>query len=148
MPTSDGLRRTIAARWPRVLSIFTATSSGSCSEDDLVVVSLMRDAEGHVASFVRHHLQLGGRPELFHADSVVCQTTRTLITVTGERMSVVAIIPVYNRAQTVLEAIGSVADQSHLPDRLIVVDDGSTDNFSSSGLSSGSHPGDSLFRWN
>ena len=44
-------------------------------------------------------------------------------------MSVVVIIPVYNRAQTVLEAIGSVADQSHPPNRLIVVNDGSTDNF-------------------
>lgn len=43
-------------------------------------------------------------------------------------MSVVVIIPVYNRAKTVLEAIESVANQTRPPDRLIVVDDGSSDD--------------------
>lgn len=41
--------------------------------------------------------------------------------------SIAAIIPVYNRATTVLTALDSVADQSLPPQRLIVVDDGSRD---------------------
>lgn len=42
--------------------------------------------------------------------------------------SVAVVIPVYNRAISVLEALSSVASQSVLPRRVIVVDDGSTDN--------------------
>ena len=37
------------------------------------------------------------------------------------------VVPVYNRAATVLEALDSVAAQTVLPRRLVVVDDGSTD---------------------
>lgn len=38
------------------------------------------------------------------------------------------VIPVYNRPESVLEALGSVARQTLIPRRLIVVDDGSTDD--------------------
>jgi glycosyltransferase involved in cell wall biosynthesis len=38
------------------------------------------------------------------------------------------VIPVYNRAELLIDALNSVADQSHLPERVIVVDDGSNDN--------------------
>jgi glycosyltransferase involved in cell wall biosynthesis len=41
--------------------------------------------------------------------------------------AVVAIVPVYNRAQTVLPTLESIAAQSLPPRRLIVVDDGSQD---------------------
>jgi glycosyltransferase involved in cell wall biosynthesis len=37
------------------------------------------------------------------------------------------VVPVYNRRTTVLDALASVAAQSLRPDRLVVVDDGSTD---------------------
>lgn len=37
------------------------------------------------------------------------------------------VVPVYNRATTVLEALDSIAVQTAAPRRLIVVDDGSTD---------------------
>lgn len=40
---------------------------------------------------------------------------------------VAVVIPVYNRAQTVLETLNRVARQSLLPRRLVVVDDGSED---------------------
>ena len=42
-------------------------------------------------------------------------------------MSVVAIIPVYNRKDIVFSAIDSVVNQTQSPDHLVVVDDGSTD---------------------
>ncbi|MBN1563671.1 MAG: glycosyltransferase [Anaerolineae bacterium] len=42
--------------------------------------------------------------------------------------SVSVIIPTYNRAELVQRAINSVLDQTHLPDEIIVVDDGSTDH--------------------
>jgi glycosyltransferase involved in cell wall biosynthesis len=41
--------------------------------------------------------------------------------------SVAVIIPVYNRPTTVLEALASVAAQTHPPGMLVVVDDGSSD---------------------
>src|SRR5262245_46867592 len=40
---------------------------------------------------------------------------------------VAAIIPVFNRPRAVLEAMDSVLAQTHQPAKLIVVDDGSTD---------------------
>ena len=43
------------------------------------------------------------------------------------KLAIAAIIPVYNRATVVLEAIDAVRDQSLPPCCLIVVDDGSTD---------------------
>ena len=42
--------------------------------------------------------------------------------------TVAAIVPVYNRPELVLEALNSVASQTSPPARLIVVDDGSTDD--------------------
>lgn len=42
-------------------------------------------------------------------------------------MKIGVITPVYNRPEIVLDAIRCVAAQSHKPDRLVVVDDGSTD---------------------
>jgi glycosyltransferase involved in cell wall biosynthesis len=42
--------------------------------------------------------------------------------------SIAAIIPVYNRPTVVLEALDSVAAQARRPDRVIVIDDGSTDD--------------------
>ncbi|MDX1944245.1 MAG: glycosyltransferase family A protein [Pirellulaceae bacterium] len=41
---------------------------------------------------------------------------------------ITVVVPVYNRAQTVLETLDSVAGQNSAPTGLIVVDDGSTDN--------------------
>jgi glycosyltransferase involved in cell wall biosynthesis len=43
-------------------------------------------------------------------------------------LSIAAIVPVYNRATVVLEALDSIARQSLPPRRLVVVDDGSTDH--------------------
>jgi glycosyltransferase involved in cell wall biosynthesis len=42
--------------------------------------------------------------------------------------TVAAIVPVYNRPELVLEALDSIASQTLPPTRLIVVDDGSTDD--------------------
>ena len=42
--------------------------------------------------------------------------------------SVCVIIPVYNRANFILDALESVYSQSQLPNNVVVVDDGSTDN--------------------
>lgn len=38
------------------------------------------------------------------------------------------IIPTYNRAETLIESLKSVLDQTHPAHQIIVVDDGSTDN--------------------
>lgn len=43
-------------------------------------------------------------------------------------ITVSAVIPSYNRAHKVCHAIGSILAQSTVPDEIIVVDDGSTDN--------------------
>jgi glycosyltransferase involved in cell wall biosynthesis len=43
------------------------------------------------------------------------------------KISIAAVVPVYNRGHTVRRAIDSVLSQSHVPDEIIVVDDGSTD---------------------
>ena len=40
---------------------------------------------------------------------------------------ITVVVPVYNRARTVLDTLASVADQGYAPAGLIVVDDGSTD---------------------
>ncbi len=40
---------------------------------------------------------------------------------------ITAIVPVYNREQTIRRAIDSILVQSHMPEEIIVVDDGSTD---------------------
>ncbi|MHB1155233.1 MAG: glycosyltransferase [Phycisphaerales bacterium] len=45
-----------------------------------------------------------------------------------EAMRIAAIIPVFNRPGAVIEALASVAAQTRRPDRIIVVDDGSTDD--------------------
>lgn len=42
--------------------------------------------------------------------------------------SVCVIIPMFNAAATIGKALESLAQQTRLPDRVIVVDDGSTDN--------------------
>lgn len=49
-------RREVAAETKRLHGEFKPVR-----QDDLVVVALMRDAEKHVAPFVRHHLELGAR---------------------------------------------------------------------------------------
>ncbi|MGH8146530.1 MAG: glycosyltransferase family A protein, partial [Rhodanobacteraceae bacterium] len=46
------------------------------------------------------------------------------------RTTVAVIIPTYNRAQYVGQAVESALNQSHPPDEVLVVDDGSTDNTS------------------
>ncbi len=43
-------------------------------------------------------------------------------------MSIAVVIPVYNRPKLILRALARVSDQSRLPDKLVVVDDGSTDD--------------------
>lgn len=43
-------------------------------------------------------------------------------------LGVLVVIPVYNRAESVLKSLDSVASQSHKPEAVIIVDDGSTDN--------------------
>ncbi len=43
-------------------------------------------------------------------------------------LTVAVIIPTYNRANLVAEAVESALNQTRLPDQIIVVDDGSTDN--------------------
>ncbi|CAJ0855695.1 hypothetical protein AMST5_00856 [freshwater sediment metagenome] len=47
-------------------------------------------------------------------------------------MRVGVVIPVYNRPKLVLEALGSVLNQTKMPDSVIVIDDGSTDNTAAS----------------
>jgi glycosyltransferase involved in cell wall biosynthesis len=44
------------------------------------------------------------------------------------RLSVSVIIPTYNRADLVVEAVESALNQTRQPDEIVVVDDGSTDN--------------------
>jgi GT2 family glycosyltransferase len=44
------------------------------------------------------------------------------------QIKITVIIPVFNRAHTIKRAIDSVLSQSHMPEEIIVVDDGSTDN--------------------
>src|SRR5690242_12522755 len=43
------------------------------------------------------------------------------------RLSVSVIIPTFNRAALVTQAIDSALSQTHAPDEIVVVDDGSTD---------------------
>src|SRR5712691_3113111 len=47
------------------------------------------------------------------------------------RMTIGVVIPVYNAAHTVTDAVDSVVSQKPPPDQLIVVDDGSTDEIES-----------------
>lgn len=47
---------------------------------------------------------------------------------TRKQSSVAVIVPVFNRARTILAALDSILNQSRPPDRLIVVDDGSVDD--------------------
>ena len=50
----------------------------------------------------------------------------------SEQSRVAVIVPVYNRARSVLQTLDSVAAQQRLPDELVIVDDGSTDDLSGS----------------
>jgi len=45
----------------------------------------------------------------------------------GEDQSVTVVVPAWNAAATLAAALASIADQTRLPDAVIVVDDGSTD---------------------
>ena len=45
-----------------------------------------------------------------------------------DQSAVAVIVPVYNRARTIMETLRSVARQSHPPAHLLIVDDGSTDD--------------------
>src|SRR6266478_1436884 len=49
-------------------------------------------------------------------------------------LSIVAIIPLYNGARWIEQAINSVLAQTLLPDELVVVDDGSTDGGAGSAI--------------
>lgn len=42
--------------------------------------------------------------------------------------TICVVIPMYNAAQTIVAALTSLAAQTHLPDHVVVVDDGSVDN--------------------
>jgi glycosyltransferase involved in cell wall biosynthesis len=55
-------------------------------------------------------------------------TMRGEHSMTQDDLSIVAIIPLYNGAQWIGQAIASVLSQTRRPDEVIVVDDGSTDN--------------------
>ena len=48
--------------------------------------------------------------------------------ITRTAPSIVAIIPLYNGARHIAEALESVLYQIHLPDEILVINDGSTDN--------------------
>lgn len=43
-------------------------------------------------------------------------------------MKTLVVVPVFNREESVIETLTSVATQTHLPDLLVVVDDGSSDS--------------------
>ena len=47
---------------------------------------------------------------------------------TTQQQRVVVVIPVYNRARVLLRTLQSVLDQTHPPDKLVIVDDGSDDD--------------------
>ena len=38
-----------------------------------------------------------------------------------------AVIPTYNRAHLILDALSSIMNQTRVPDEILVIDDGSTD---------------------
>lgn len=47
--------------------------------------------------------------------------------ISEDRPAITAVVPVYNREQTIRHAVDSILCQTHLPDEIIVVDDCSTD---------------------
>lgn len=53
-------------------------------------------------------------------------------------MSVTVIVPVYNGEKYLSEAVESVLSQTHRPQEIIIIDDGSTDNTASVAKSFGS----------
>ena len=46
----------------------------------------------------------------------------------NDRMQIISVIPVYNGERFILETLDSLASQTLKPDRVIVIDDASTDN--------------------
>ena len=46
----------------------------------------------------------------------------------NEKMQIITVIPVYNGERFILETLDSLASQTLKPDRVIVIDDASTDN--------------------
>ena len=46
----------------------------------------------------------------------------------NDRMQIISVIPVYNGERFILETLDSLASQALKPDRVIVIDDASTDN--------------------
>jgi len=75
-------QRFLASRYRREVAAETKRLHGEFKpvrQDDLVVVALMRDAEDHVAPFVRHHQELGARQVvLMDSGSVDASVERAL----------------------------------------------------------------------
>jgi glycosyltransferase involved in cell wall biosynthesis len=69
-----------------------------------------------------------GLSTLFAAYGKVFRSRRTFATTAGDRPTITALIPALNEERTIGYALLSLAIQTVPPDKVVVVDDGSTDN--------------------